>query len=62
MDEAEAILFKLAYDTTESDKDEDGKAISGSKKEKTLEKADVLMPWLTDEELQYLMDFYWQSK
>ena len=57
--ETEAILFKAAYDMSESDKDEDGKTISGSKKENTLETVSGLMPWLTDQELSYLMANYW---
>lgn len=59
VDEAEAVLFKTAYDMAESDKDEDGKTISGSKKENTLEIAGALLPDLTDRELEYLMANYW---
>lgn len=57
--ETEAVLFKLAYDMAESDKDEDGKTISGSKKENTLEEAERLMPWLTERELEYIMSNFW---
>ena len=62
VDETEAILFKTAYDMAESDKDKNGKAISGSKKENTLEQVDSLMPWLTDEELDYLMSGFWTPR
>ena len=60
VDEVEAVLFKTAYDMAQSDKDENGNAIIGSKKEKVLEAADDLMPWLSDEELQYLLSNYWK--
>lgn len=59
--EAEAILFKVAYDMTSGDVDEDGKTISGSKKENVLETATEMMPWLTDEELEYLMGNFWKG-
>lgn len=59
--EAEAILFKAAYDMTSGDVDEDGKTISGSKKENVLEAAADMMPWLSDEELAYLMSNYWKG-
>ena len=59
VDPSEALLFKAAYDMAESEKDEDGKTISGSKKENALELAADLMPWLTDRELEYLMSNYW---
>lgn len=59
VDPSEALLFKTAYDMAESEKDEDGKTISGSKKENALELAADLMPWLTDRELEYLMSNYW---
>lgn len=61
VDETEALLFKAAYDMTEGDKDENGKTISGSKKENVLEAAAEMMPWLTDEELDYLKSNYWKS-
>lgn len=61
VDEAEAILFKVAYDMTEGDKDESSKTVSGSKKENTLEAAAAMMPWLTDEELDYLKSNYWKE-
>lgn len=57
--ETEAALFKLAYDMSESEVDRRGNTISGSKKENTLEEAERLMPWLTDEELDYLMANFW---
>lgn len=57
--EAEAILFKAAYDMAESEKDEEGKTVSGSKKENTIELAEELMPYLTDQELEYLMAQFW---
>lgn len=60
VDETEAILFKLAYEMSASDKDRDGKTISGSKKENTLEKAKQLMPWLTKRELEYLQGGFWK--
>ena len=60
VDETEAILFKLAYEMSVSDKDRDGKTISGSKKENTLEKAKQLMPWLTKRELEYLQGGFWK--
>ncbi len=52
-------MFKAAYDMAESEEDEDGDPISGSKKENALELAADLMPWLTDRELEYLMSNYW---
>lgn len=61
VDEAEAILFKVAYDMTEGDKDESGKTVSGSKKENVLEAAAEMMPWLTGEELDYLKSNYWKE-
>ena len=61
VDETEAILFKIAYEMAESDKDKEGKTISGSKKENTIEYAGKIMPWLTDRELSYLMANYWTS-
>lgn len=57
--EAEAILFKAAYDMAESEKDEEDKTVSGSKKENTIELAEELMPYLTDQELEYLMAQFW---
>lgn len=60
VDETEAILFKLAYEMSVSDKDRDGKVISGSKKENTLEKAKQIMPWLTKRELAYLQGGFWK--
>lgn len=62
VDEAEAILFKVAYDMAVSDHDRDGKVISGSKKENTLEQAKEWMPGLTQRELDYLMSNYWSNK
>lgn len=62
VDPTEAILFKAAYDVSESDKDEAGKTISGSKKENTLEAAAELLPGLTDEELEYLMSNFWKPE
>ena len=62
VDPTEAILFKAAYDMSESDKDEAGKTISGSKKENTLEAAAELLPGLTDEELEYLMSNFWKPE
>ena len=59
VDPVEAILFKTAYDMAESDKDEDGKTISGSKKENALEMAEKLLPGLTGGELEYLMANFW---
>ncbi len=60
--EAEAILFKVAYDMAESNRDpETGKTISGSKKENTLEAVGEMMPWLTDKELSYLIGNYWKN-
>ena len=59
VDPSEALLFKAAYDMAEGEKDEDGKTISGSRKENALELAADLMPWLTDRELEYLMSNYW---
>lgn len=61
VDETEAILFKIAYEMSESDKDKDGKVISGSKKENTIEYAEEIMPWLTDRELSYLLANYWTA-
>ena len=62
VDEAEAILFKVAYDMTSGDVDPDtGKTISGSKKENVLEAAAAMMPWLTAEELDYLKSNYWKE-
>lgn len=61
VDETEAILFKAAYDMSTSDKGKDGKAISGSKKENTLELAEKWMPGLTHRELDYLMSGFWKS-
>lgn len=59
--EAEAILFKVAYDMSSSDTDpETGKTVPGSKKENVLEAAAEMMPWLTDRELEYLMGNYWK--
>lgn len=60
--ETEAVLFRLAYDMAESDVDRNGKTISGSKKENTLEEAERLMPWLTEEELDYLMANFWTPR
>ena len=59
VDPVEAILFKTAYDMAESDKDGDGKTISGSKKENALEAAEKLLPGLTGGELEYLMANFW---
>lgn len=59
VDETEAILFKVAYDMAESEKDENGKSIPGSKKENVLEAVDDLMPGLTVQELEYLIANYW---
>ena len=61
VDETEALLFKAAFDMTEGDKDENGKTVSGSKKGNVLEAAAEMMPWLTDEELDYLKSNYWKS-
>lgn len=58
---AEAILFKMAYDTVEGDKDESGKTVSGSKKDNVLEAAAEMMPWLTSEEISYLKSNYWSK-
>ena len=60
VDEAEAILFKIAYDMTDSSKDENGNAINGSKKENVLETVREIMPWLSGKELEYLMSNYWK--
>lgn len=60
VDEAEAILFKIAYDMAVSDHDKNGKVISGSKKENTLELAAEWLPGLTDKELEYLKSNYWK--
>ena len=59
VDETEAILFKLAYEMAESEKDKNGNTISGSKKKNTLEIAGDLLPDLSDIELAYLMSIYW---
>ncbi len=60
--EAEAILFKAAYDMSSSDTDpETGKTVSGSKKKNTLELAGELLPGLSDTELEYLMSGFWKS-
>ena len=61
VDEAEAVLFKVAYDMTEGDKDKDGKTVPGSKKENVLEVVDDWMPWLTDRELEYLKSGFWKE-
>lgn len=58
VDETEAILFKIAYEMAEGEKDEKGRTISGSKKEDAIEHAEKIMPWLTDRELSYLMANY----
>ncbi len=63
VDESEAILFRAAYGMSESDKDpETGRTVPGSKKQNTLELAEEWMPWLTDEELRYLMSGFWTEK
>ena len=59
VDETEAILFEIACKMSESDKDEEGNTISGSWKENSLEEAQKLMPWLTAQELDYLISNHW---
>ncbi len=59
VDEAEAVLFKTAYDMTSGDKNFAGDTISGSKKSNVLEVVAEQMPWLTSEELDYLEAQYW---
>lgn len=59
VDETEAILFKVAYEMSVSDKDGAGNTVPGSRKENTLELAEELLPGLTDRELEYLMAVYW---
>lgn len=54
VDETEAILFKAAYDMA-SGQDENGKSVSGLKKQRALETAEQWMPWLSKEEKEYLM-------
>lgn len=49
----EYILFDLAYDMAESEKDENGKTVAGSKQEKVIEALDD-MSWLSDRERDYL--------
>ena len=59
--EAQAILFKAAYDSSVSDKDDEGKTISGSKKENTLALVSQWMPDLTYQQLDYLKSNFWNS-
>ena len=54
-------MFKSIYDTTPGDKDSDGNTISGTKKANVETKAEEIMPWLTDEEMDYLKSNYWTS-
>lgn len=57
--QGEAILYRLAYEMSESDVDENGKTVSGSKREHTNEQARKFLPNLSDEELAYLEAIYW---
>ena len=57
-----AILFKAAYDSTESDKDKSGKTISGSRKKNTLTLAKEWIPGLSKQQLLYLQSFYWEPE
>ena len=59
--EAQAILFKIAYDVSTSDKDKNGKTVSGSLQANTVNLAKQWMPNLTEEQLTYLKSNYWKS-
>ncbi len=60
VDETEAILFKIARDMADGEKDSSGRTISGSVKEETLQTAREIMPWLTQRELDYLQSGFWK--
>ncbi len=59
VDETEAILFKLAYEMAQSERNRDGSIVQGSKQKNTLATAERWMPGLTDRELEYLMSNFW---
>lgn len=50
---SEAVLYEIAYGVAESDLDEDGKTIPGSKQEKVIEAIDD-MSWLSEEQKSWL--------
>lgn len=50
---SEAVLYEIAYGMAESDLDEDGKTIPGSKQEKVIEAIDD-MSWLSEEQKSWL--------
>ena len=50
---SEAVLYEIAYDMAESELDEDGKTIPGSKQEKVIEAIDD-MSWLSEEQKSWL--------
>jgi len=58
VNEAEAIFFKVLYDSIPGD-EKNGKTVSGSKKKNVLAAAEEYMPYLSDTALEYLAAFYW---
>ena len=58
VDEADAIFFKVLYDSIPGD-EKNGKTVSGSKKKNVLSAAEEYMPHLSDTALEYLSAFYW---
>ena len=67
VDETEAILFKMAYDMAQNEREKerrqsrDGKNRDSMEKD-TMEIADKLLPNLTRKEEQYLKSLYWDYK
>ena len=57
-----AILFKAAYDSSESDKDSSGKTVSGSRKKNALTLANAWIPNLNERQLFYLQSLYWEPE
>lgn len=60
VDPTEVILFSVAYESVDG-KDEDGNVVPGLKKKRTLELARKWMPWLSQQELDYLCEMYWKK-
>lgn len=58
VNEAEAIFFKVLYDSIPGD-EKDGKTVSGSKKKNVLAAAEEYIPYLSNTALEYLAAFYW---
>ena len=58
--ESQAILFKIAYDTSQGDSKKNGDGtVSGSRKKNTLTLAEQWLPDLSEEQRAYLISGYW---